>query len=545
MFGSSISVRGLAAIAAACLLLCFAAASATAAPLVWVSSGLTDTISTYDSATGIEVGSPIHMPFSPGSIAITPNGRWAVVGNQVEPSVTVVDTATRKPVKTLALGGPARRVAISPDGQRAYIVAGREGEEGELVVLDPDDPERAVRLSSSSELWEVAADSTGAYIYLAVQAGRFLKTDTTASGLYGSAWVGGGVTSIALAPDGRTAYLTVDGLDEIKVIETAHTAVIATIPFPREPTSVAVSPDGKRLYVVSESSQGLWVVDSATDAIIGEPIAVQGGARQVAVTPDGKTAWVSGGGEITPVDLVTGTAEPRIWAPGSASLAVTPDQSPTASFSPPNRIVPGSPATFDGAVSTDPDGSIGSWQWSFGDGTTAVGESVAHAYKTEGIYKPQLKVVDAEGCGETLISTGHTAYCSGNLGSSVTHSVTVEEPENPPTAPIAGPVVPPSNNFRFGRIVHNRRNGTVRIQVTLPSAGFVLLFGKKVHAVTRKSMGVQTMWLTLHARVELAKELKKTLRAPVKFRVTFTPNDGIPKTVHRSVTLLRAPRHKH
>jgi hypothetical protein len=108
-------------------------------------------------------------------------------------------------------------------------------------------------------------------------------------------------------------------------------------------------------------------------------------------------------------------------------------------------------------------------------------------------------------------------------------------------------VVParPSNKFRFGGLVHNRHNGTARLQVKLPSAGFVLLFGNKVHAVTRKAKGVQSMWLTIHARVELNKQLKKVYRAPVKIRVTFTPNGGAPKTVHRSVTLLRAPRQKH
>jgi hypothetical protein len=85
----------------------------------------------------------------------------------------------------------------------------------------------------------------------------------------------------------------------------------------------------------------------------------------------------------------------------------------------------------------------------------------------------------------------------------------------------------------------------VRLQVRLPSAGSLLLFGKKVHAVTRKSRGVQSMWLTVHARVELAKRLKQVHRARVRFRVTFTPDGGTARTVHRSVTLQRTPRHKH
>jgi hypothetical protein len=83
------------------------------------------------------------------------------------------------------------------------------------------------------------------------------------------------------------------------------------------------------------------------------------------------------------------------------------------------------------------------------------------------------------------------------------------------------------------------------LQVKLPDAGSILLFGKKVHAVTRKVKAKGSMFLTIHARVELNKRLKKIHRTTVKIRVTFTPTGGIPKTVHRSLVLLRAPKKKH
>ncbi len=100
--------------------------------------------------------------------------------------------------------------------------------------------------------------------------------------------------------------------------------------------------------------------------------------------------------------------------------------------------------------------------------------------------------------------------------------------------------------FAFGRLVHNRKNGTVRLQVKLPGPGSILLFGKKIHAVTRKVKKAGSMFLTLHARVELNKRLKKIHRTRVRFRLTFTPTAGCGfKTVHRSVALVRAPRRKH
>ena len=92
----------------------------------------------------------------------------------------------------------------------------------------------------------------------------------------------------------------------------------------------------------------------------------------------------------------------------------------------------------------------------------------------------------------------------------------------------------------------NSKNGTAKLRVSLHTAGSLLLFGKKVHAVTRKTKAAGSMVLTIHARVELNKRLKKIHHARVPVRITFTPSNGCGyKTVHRSLSLLRAKKHRH
>jgi len=49
---------------------------------------------------------------------------------------------------------------------------------------------------------------------------------------------------------------------------------------------------------------------------------------------------------------------------------------------------------FDGSKSFDPDGSIVSYEWNFGDGETASGVEVRHLYRSGGIYPVTLKVTD-------------------------------------------------------------------------------------------------------------------------------------------------------
>ena len=53
--------------------------------------------------------------------------------------------------------------------------------------------------------------------------------------------------------------------------------------------------------------------------------------------------------------------------------------------------------TFDGSNSTDPDGTIASYSWDFGDGTSAEGKKVNHSYSTSGDYTVTLIVTDEVG----------------------------------------------------------------------------------------------------------------------------------------------------
>jgi PKD repeat protein len=52
---------------------------------------------------------------------------------------------------------------------------------------------------------------------------------------------------------------------------------------------------------------------------------------------------------------------------------------------------------FDGSSSTDSDGTIASYAWSFGDGTLATGVTASHAYTTAGTYTTSLTVTDSQG----------------------------------------------------------------------------------------------------------------------------------------------------
>ncbi|WP_456487125.1 NosD domain-containing protein, partial [Candidatus Alkanophaga liquidiphilum] len=68
-------------------------------------------------------------------------------------------------------------------------------------------------------------------------------------------------------------------------------------------------------------------------------------------------------------------------------------QPPVASFTySPKHPSVNQPVTFDASASYDPDGTIVSYEWDFGDGTTASGVVVTHAYSAAGSYTVTLTV---------------------------------------------------------------------------------------------------------------------------------------------------------
>lgn len=102
------------------------------------------------------------------------------------------------------------------------------------------------------------------------------------------------------------------------------------------------------------------------------------------------------------------------------NLAASPT---TGGNSPPTAAFTASCAqltcSVDGTASSDPDGTIASWAWDFGDGATGSGATAQHAYVLAGTYTVRLTVTDGAGA-----------------IASVTHSVTATPPpaNQPPTA---------------------------------------------------------------------------------------------------------------
>lgn len=88
------------------------------------------------------------------------------------------------------------------------------------------------------------------------------------------------------------------------------------------------------------------------------------------------------------------TVTDNAGATNSKTLQVTalaPNALPTATFTWNATLLV---ASFNATKSTDSDGTIASYSWTFGDGTTGTGSTVDHSYSSTGSYTVTLKVTD-------------------------------------------------------------------------------------------------------------------------------------------------------
>jgi len=90
-----------------------------------------------------------------------------------------------------------------------------------------------------------------------------------------------------------------------------------------------------------------------------------------------------------------GAVEPPPPPPPPENVLPAADAGPDASG------YTGEAVFFDGSGSSDPDGSITLFDWDFGDGSSASGETPSHIYAAPGTYTATLTVTDNDGASDT------------------------------------------------------------------------------------------------------------------------------------------------
>jgi 6-phosphogluconolactonase (cycloisomerase 2 family) len=255
---------------------CSSRGSHAAAPVV--TSGCSTRVAAARQLPGRPATAAVPGP--PTAVVGTANGRWAFAS---------VSMPSGGAVAVLALGqSPPRLVrlvslpvtlpfgsgmALTPDGQLLLVAGGTA-----TAVLSV----RALEAGSNAALVGVLADA------------------------------GAGQFEVAVSADGRYAFVTDETTGGLSVFNlafalqhgfSAQGVAVGIVPLAYGAVGIAISPDGQQLYVTTLGAYGphgqLWVIDAAraesgaTGAAVLRHVAAGCQPVRVAVSPDGRTVWVT------------------------------------------------------------------------------------------------------------------------------------------------------------------------------------------------------------------------------------------------------------
>lgn len=273
------------------------------------------TLSAAVAAVGVESQTPVNHTASGSS------GRAYVVGRTG--LVQVIDTRHGTVLSTADTTGRATGVAVSPDGERLYVV---NGWSGSIAVVNPRTGAVVDRMHTQVQLAQAAMRPDGERLYVTA-AGSVAVVEPQTFRLVAAIRVGGQPQGLAVSPDGRVLYVANAQDGTVSVVDTETASQVRTIKVGGLPQQVAISPDGAFLYVSgmrlgAQTPGTLTVINTAKSEVVGS-IPVGKGAGSVAVTPDGATVYVALPKEraVAVIDAATRTVRRTlaIAAPGVAT----------------------------------------------------------------------------------------------------------------------------------------------------------------------------------------------------------------------------------
>ncbi len=224
-------------------------------------------------------------------------------------------------------------VAIAPGGRKAYGVSAYG-----IVVIDLATGTVGRPFSPVHDCQSISVGGSARTLYLAgcgnsaAAMTGILPVDVR-TGVAGRALPGAGDPyAVSVSPDGRTGYVNPNGGATLTEVRLATGTVTGVITVPEGAGDLAITRDGAMAYATGNDDEVIgnrqYSYVTPIDLRTGTaeaPIALLHDPYGIALAPDGRTAFVTGGTagpptppDVTEIDLVTGRVRATFTIPGGA-----------------------------------------------------------------------------------------------------------------------------------------------------------------------------------------------------------------------------------
>ncbi|MFD2444382.1 YncE family protein [Bacillus sp. CGMCC 1.16607] len=219
---------------------------------------------TNDLLKSIEVGNhPAHIVF-------TENGKYAVVTNNEDNDLSIIDTESFTLVETVETGKGPHGFRISTDSQKAYIA--NMGEDTISVInLEEMKEEKKIKLGSTPVTTGITSD--GKTLLVTLYAENMLAIVDLATDHVKKVEVGKGPAQVYVDGNNQFAYVANQGTEDepstsVSVIDLGSMKVKTSIETGKGAHGVVTSPDSKRLYVTNMFENTVTVINTEQNKVI-------------------------------------------------------------------------------------------------------------------------------------------------------------------------------------------------------------------------------------------------------------------------------------
>ncbi|HEX7912911.1 MAG TPA: YncE family protein [Paraburkholderia sp.] len=194
---------------------------------VWVTVRGENYVAVLDGTT-YEEKTRITVPAGPGMQIFSPDGKYGYVCSSFNPETEVVSVADHKIVGTVKQASPfCPDIAATPDGKQVWFTL---KDVGKVQVFDAKPPFALIKTLDTGPITNHV--------------------------------------NIVHNANGMFAYVTVGGLNVVKVFRTDDLSQVATIAVGNLPHGLWPSGDGSRIYVGLENADAMTAIDTLTNKVI-------------------------------------------------------------------------------------------------------------------------------------------------------------------------------------------------------------------------------------------------------------------------------------
>jgi DNA-binding beta-propeller fold protein YncE len=228
---------------------------------------------------GAPTSAPAPSSTLPPSTARRPTAVW--VAAEDGRSVSRVDVERRAVTVTVAVPGRPHNLAALPGGGAVVTLPG----EGRIVLIDVRGRRTLVRLGGAPHDVKVAGDT----LVVANTAAARLDLVGSEGQRRGGIPLRARPHDLAVTPNGRRAWVSLEGSDQIAVVDLTAKAAVRYLSTGRRPHDLIIGPDGRAWVTDWDGSLEVY----ASSGRLLREVALGQEAHHLAFTPDGAQVWLT------------------------------------------------------------------------------------------------------------------------------------------------------------------------------------------------------------------------------------------------------------